>query len=332
MSAPSPINLVQLRELAQHPYSRGDHSPLGPQPYLLIDTRGAIGADAGARIAAWLSDQPCPVLGIGDGANAVLAACDVALTSVAEALPLIANIERAPIAAMTLVQVLRATPLLPLAQGLLVESLAYATLQAGPEFRRWLAQPRAAPATPATDGPAVLIDRAGAELAIRLNRPARRNALSVEVRDALVEALQLVAADPSIELARLSGNGDCFSIGGDLEEFGSVADAATGHAIRSLRLPAAALIACAGRIECRLHSACIGAGVEIPVFAHRVVAARDAFFQLPELRFGLIPGAGGTVSLPRRIGRQRTAWLALSARKINAVKALEWGLVDAIAD
>ena len=56
------------------------------------------------------------------------------------------------------------------------------------------------------------------------------------------------------------------------------------------------------------------------------------FLQLPEIRFGLIPGAGGCVSIPRRIGRQRTAYLALSARRINAATALDWGLVDAIVD
>lgn len=331
MSAPSPLSLAQLRALAAHPYSHGEYSPLGGEPYLLVETDGALDADEAARVAAWLGSQPCPVLGIGSG-GALLAACDVALAETRDALPLIANIEGAPLAAMTLVQVLRTTPRLPLAEGLLVESLAYATLQSGPEFQRWRAAQPAPAAADIDTGPAVVVERDGTALTIRLNRPARRNALSVEVRDALVEALQLVAADPSIAVARLAGNGACFSIGGDLDEFGSVPDPATGHAIRSLRLPAAALIACADRVECRVHSACIGAGAEIPAFAQRVVASRDAFFQLPELRFGLIPGAGGTVSLPRRIGRQRTAWLALSARRIGAAKALEWGLVDALAD
>ena len=72
----------------------------------------------------------------------------------------------------------------------------------------------------------------------------------------------------------------------------------------------------------------MGAGIELPAFARRVVAAEDAFFQLPELSLGLIPGAGGTVSIPRRIGRQRTARLALSGERLDAATALEWGLVD----
>src|SRR5574337_222056 len=159
-----------------------------------------------------------------------------------------------------------------------------------------------------------------------------RNAMSVEMRDALVEALQLVVTDASIRRARFAGAGACFSIGGDLREFGTASDPASAHAVRSVRLPAAVLIHCAARTEFHLHSACIGAGIELPAFAGRVTAAPNAFFQLPEIRFGLIPGAGGCVSLPRRIGRQRTAFLALSTRRINATTALDWGLIDEILD
>ena len=110
----------------------------------------------------------------------------------------------------------------------------------------------------------------------------------------------------------------------------SAQGAVTGHAVRSLRLPAAALLRTRAMSHFRVHGACIGSGIELAAFARRLTATADAFFQLPELRFGLIPGAGGCVSLPRRIGRQRTAYLALSARRINAATALDWGLIDAI--
>ena len=65
-------------------------------------------------------------------------------------------------------------------------------------------------------------------------------------------------------------------------------------------------------------------------FADRVVARPDTFVALPEVAMGLIPGAGGTVSLPRRIGRQRTAYLALSGRRLDVATAHAWGLVDAV--
>jgi len=80
-----------------------------------------------------------------------------------------------------------------------------------------------------------------------------------------------------------------------------------------------------------VHGACVGAGCELPAFCRRVCAREDAWFQLPEVGMGLVPGAGGTASLPGRIGRQRTAWLALSGSRIDAAKALRWGLIDEIA-
>jgi enoyl-CoA hydratase len=231
-----------------------------------------------------------------------------------------------------LVGLLRATEKLPVMDALFAESLAYAALQGGPEYRRWLAAHRApAPFEPTDAGPAVVLARARGVLTVELNRASNRNAINVEMRDGLVEAFELALADRTIRRVVLRGRGRCFSTGGDLTEFGSVPDPATGHAIRMQVLPARFLAQCAERVEARVHSACIGAGIELPAFARRIVAAPDAFFQLPELGFGLIPGAGGTVSIPRRIGRQRAAWLMLSGKKIGAQQALAWGLVDAIA-
>ena len=82
------------------------------------------------------------------------------------------------------------------------------------------------------------------------------------------------------------------------------------------------------RITAHLHGACMGSGIELPAFAGRVLAAADTRIALPEIQLGLIPGAGGTVSLPRRVGRHRTALLALSGTVIDAPTALGWGLVD----
>ena len=67
-------------------------------------------------------------------------------------------------------------------------------------------------------------------------------------------------------------------------------------------------------------------------FAGRVEAAPDATFALPEVAMGLVPGAGGTVSIPGRIGRHRTAWLALTGERIDAPTAREWGLVDEVVE
>ena len=81
-----------------------------------------------------------------------------------------------------------------------------------------------------------------------------------------------------------------------------------------------------------LHGACIGAGIELPAFAERIIATPDTVFRLPEVEMGLIPGAGGCVSITKRIGNQRTNWLAISGTELSAEQALAWGLIDAIAD
>jgi enoyl-CoA hydratase/carnithine racemase len=176
----------------------------------------------------------------------------------------------------------------------------------------------------------VVVSRIGRTLDLELNRPSLRNAMTVEMRDALVEALQLAVADRSIRKLRIFGRGKCFSTGGDLTEFGTLPDPASAHLIRNLALPGRVLAQCADRAEALVHGACVGSGAEFPLFAETVIAAEDSWFQLPELQFGLIPGAGGCVSIPRRIGRQHAAWLMLSGKRIDAKRALEWGLVDEI--
>ena len=168
-------------------------------------------------------------------------------------------------------------------------------------------------------------------LKLFLSRPEQGNALSMEMRDGLSEGLQVLAADPRLTKAIISGVGRFFCTGGALGEFGLAEDPARAHLVRSTRHLGLLIHEHASRVECHVHGACIGSGIELPAFAHRIVAAEKTFFQLPEINMGLIPGAGGTVSILRRIGRQRTAYLCLSAKRITAPTALEWGLVDSIA-
>jgi enoyl-CoA hydratase/carnithine racemase len=234
-----------------------------------------------------------------------------------------------PVAAAVAGQLLRLTEGLSTSAGLVAESLAYSTLQAGPEHRGWLE--RRVPAAPAPpDGPAVLVTRAGPRLSLTLNRPARHNAFNVAMRDELVEALTVAVADPTVEEIDLSGSGPSFCSGGDLAEFGTAPDPASAHVVRARAAVAPWLDQCAGRTCARVHGACIGAGVELASFASRVVASADTRIRLPEVGMGLVPGAGGTVSLPRRIGRQRTALLAITGATVDAATALRWGLVDEV--
>lgn len=326
-----------------------------PEPFcVLIDLDGPIpdfapiGVAAGATTAVLVgvARRPpsaaarmlsraltCTVIPSGaipSGTNA-----DQSLVSVpdpdAAAAELLHAVGYAPRAAMSLARLLRLTADIPVSEGLGAESAVYSMLLAGREFARWLAE-RRPPRPMAETGPAVRVTRRGDALDLVIDRPSRHNAFDRFVRDGLVEALEVAVADPSLKRVDLRGAGASFCSGGDLAEFGTSDDPSAAHLIRLDRSVAARVFRCHDRVVAHLHGACIGAGVEIPSFAGRVVAREDTCIRLPELRMGLVPGAGGTVGLPRRIGRWRTAYLALTGAQLDLPTALSWGLVDAVAD
>ncbi|CDO30686.1 enoyl-CoA hydratase/isomerase family protein [Mycolicibacterium porcinum] len=239
-----------------------------------------------------------------------------------------------PQAAAVCDDVLRAIdPAGPTRAGLITESLAYSTLQSGSEFRRWLSErgPAAAPQLPEP----VQAHREGNTLHVRFNRPQRHNAFSTDARGALLEALEVARLDPSVDEVVLGGNGRSFCSGGDLAEFGSFADPASAHLARTRHSPALVLDELTEKLgrRCRaeVHGQVLGSGLEMACYCGWVSCHPDATLGLPELALGLIPGAGGTVSITRRIGRWRTAYLVLSGRTIDAATALAWGLVDEVA-
>jgi enoyl-CoA hydratase/carnithine racemase len=259
----------------------------------------------------------------------------VTVASVQDALAgLTERCRRWPQAAAVCDDVLRSVSLDgPTRPGVITESLAYSTLQAGPEFARWLAE-RGPAHLPDIPDP-VQAERDGDSLFIRFNRPQRHNAFSTDARAALLEALEIARLDPSISEVVLSGNGPSFCSGGDLAEFGTFADPASAHLARTRYSPALVLDELTARLghACRaeVHGQVLGSGLEMAAYCGWVKAHPDAVIGLPELSLGLVPGAGGTVSIARRIGRWRTAYLVLSGERIDAATALRWGLVDEIA-
>jgi len=235
------------------------------------------------------------------------------------------RVSAAPAAATTLARLLPVTDLLPVPEALVVESAHYSMLLSGPEHAAWRRETQAREVGP-TDRP-VVTTRAGDELLVELNVPQRHNAFSRAMRDALVDGLVLAAADPALWVT-LSGRGPSFCSGGDLDEFGTRPDVVAAHGIRLARSAGWAVHRIADRVTAHVHGAVVGAGLEVSAFAGRVLADESAWFCLPELQMGLVPGAGGTVSVSRRIGRWRTAWMVLTGDRVDLPTALEWGLVD----
>jgi hypothetical protein len=242
------------------------------------------------------------------------------------------RVNRWPMAAAVCDDVLRSVdPAGPTLPGVVTESLAYSTLQSGPEFARWLVE-RGPAGMPDIADP-VQAHRDGNTLRIAFNRSQRHNAFSTDARAALLEALTVAQLDPSVDEVVLTGNGPSFCSGGDLAEFGRFSDPASAHLARTRYSPALILDALTARLgqACRaeVHGQVLGSGLEMAAFCGRVVSRPDAVFGLPELSLGLLPGAGGTVSVTRRIGRWRTAYLVLSGLSIDADTAVTWGLADA---
>jgi Enoyl-CoA hydratase/isomerase len=236
-----------------------------------------------------------------------------------------------PQAAAIMANLLRTNAALPFEHALLAESLAYSTLLGGSEFQRWLAA-RLPEAPVEQVNPLVTYERNESHVRLSLNAPSSHNAMNANMRDALYEGLAGLLDDPSQPTVSICAKGRCFSVGGALDEFGTTTDLAKAHVIRTTRNCAALVHRLGERAEVVMHDGIIGSGLEIAAAAHRRLARRNSWFQLPELRMGLIPGAGGTVTLPRAIGRHRTMWLYLTGTRLRAAKALEWGLVHALVD
>jgi enoyl-CoA hydratase len=315
-------------------------SPIGGgDGVLIVDLASSTAEQAQLHrltLEAALPVLPCVTVAVAPAEQAAEFAlieqvCDVVLPD-ASALPgFLAGFAHTKIAGLAFAQLLRGAPRRTIHEGLLAESFVYSTLQSGAEFSNWRDARRRRKGSGRTeDGAAVRLDRDRGVLEIYLTRPAKHNAFSRAMRDGLCEALQLAITDLSIESVILRGEGDSFCSGGDLDEFGSFPDPAEAHVIRTTRSPALLLSQLSERVQVEVQGACMGAGAELPAFTGQVVAEEDAFFQLPEVGLGLVPGAGGTVSLPLRIGRQRTAWLGLSGARIDARIALDWGLVDEV--
>jgi len=274
-------------------------------------------------VAEWLRRLPALTVAVGDGA--LSDAFDLVTADASAADGWCTAFEVSPHAAQAAALLVRRPPNDPWS-ALLAESVVYSLLQSGPEFAAWRAEHAAAPV--GDDGPRVRVGRRDRVIDIVLTRPERHNALDARLRDELFDALRAAGASDAPIVVR--GDGPSFCSGGDLDEFGTFPDPVRSNEIRLGRSVAWCFHDLSPRLVVAVHGACLGAGIELPAFAGRVVAADDSQVGLPELALGLVPGSGGSVSIPRRVGRARFLELLLLDGTLTASTAKTWGLVDEV--
>lgn len=163
---------------------------------------------------------------------------------------------------------------------------------------------------------------------VRIDRPEKRNALSIPLRKELVAALQSLDQDPAVRAIVLAGSAKVFAAGADLSEI------AEAGAIDMVLRAANRLWAAIARLDKPMVAAvrglAFGGGFELALHADLIVAGQGTRFGLPEIKVGLMPGAGGTQRLLRLLGRQRTLMLLLTGDVLSAADALAAGVVNAV--
>jgi 3-hydroxyacyl-CoA dehydrogenase len=154
------------------------------------------------------------------------------------------------------------------------------------------------------------------------------NSLGLELRQAIVEAIERANADPQVEAIVLIGAGAGFSGGADIREFGTPRASTQPHlmtVISTVEGSAKPVIAAIGGV-------CMGGGLELALGCHYRVAAAGAKIALPEVKLGLLPGAGGTQRLPRVIGAEAALNMIVSGATVPSEKLRGTPLFDAFAD
>lgn len=150
------------------------------------------------------------------------------------------------------------------------------------------------------------------------------NALSHSVRLGLMEAVEALESDASLEALVIRCEGRGFFSGADIKEFGRpMADPQLGEIIDRIELASKPVIAA-------IHGAALGGGLELALACHYRVATQSASVGLPEVNLGIIPGSGGTQRLPRLIGLEAALEVITQARRLSAKQAEAAGALDAL--
>ena len=184
----------------------------------------------------------------------------------------------------------------------------------------------------ADPSPVVLLEFPAADIALlRLNRPQARNALNDEVRQRLASHFQTLGADPAIRVIVLTGDSRCFAAGADLRDLST--STAIGLYGRHSERYWEAIARCPKPVIAAVNGFALGGGCELAMHCDLIVAGESAQFAQPEIKVGVMPGAGGTQRLVRAVGKFQALRMLFTGCLVKAPQALAMGLVsEVVAD
>jgi len=157
---------------------------------------------------------------------------------------------------------------------------------------------------------------------LRINRPDALNALNAEVREIINTTLPRLDQDPEIRCVVLAGSEKAFAAGADIKE------RSTMNAVDVMKMSTTRGIAAFSKpLIAAVNGFALGGGCEYAMQCDIIIANDKARFSQPEVKLGLVPGAGGTQRLPRAVGKFNAMYMVLTGRLVNASDALRMGLV-----
>ncbi|WP_439813850.1 enoyl-CoA hydratase/isomerase family protein [Zavarzinia sp. CC-PAN008] len=174
--------------------------------------------------------------------------------------------------------------------------------------------------------------QSGPILTLRLNRPDQGNAISSGLRQALQAAIGHAARDASVRVIVLTSDADVFSIGADVVELSTLTTPEAEQLVRRAQALNEAMLACPKPILAAIKGPCIGAGLELALFADIRFARLDARFGLPGVSVGIVPNGGAIARLKQLIGGGAARALTLTGGMITAERAFMLGLVTNVAN
>ena len=164
---------------------------------------------------------------------------------------------------------------------------------------------------------------------VRIDRPEAKNALNSAVREQLAEHFRALARNGQVRAIVLTGGDTCFVAGADIREFAQARP--IEMYLRHTELLWEAISRCPKPVIAAVNGFALGGGCELAMHCDIIVAGESARFGQPEVKLGLMPGAGGVVRMVRMLGMQEALTLISQGKRLKADKALEKGLIHELA-